>query len=83
LEECLIPVDQIFEDCPKGVVEEAHIVAVANGNRLQRDWLRTMQEDAGTDKEMLFRIYDAAGRFYGLYEKTPEPGFLKPRQMFI
>ncbi|MCR5283885.1 MAG: tRNA pseudouridine(55) synthase [Lachnospiraceae bacterium] len=83
LEECLIPVDQIFEDCPKGVVEEAHIVAVANGNRLQRDWLRLEQENAGEGKDEMYRIYDAEGRFYGLYEPASESGFLKPRQMFI
>ena len=80
LEECLIPVDRIFETYPKAVVKDDHLVAVANGNRLQKDWIRVDREEQDAE---LFRIYDGEGKFFGLYEAAKEPGFLKPRQMFI
>ncbi|MBD5498629.1 MAG: tRNA pseudouridine(55) synthase TruB [Lachnospiraceae bacterium] len=76
----LIPVDAMFDDLAQVHVPDIFIKAVQNGNffSLHRIKERRM---FGSGEEV--RVYDSAGRFYGIYAFDGEAGVFKPRKMFL
>ncbi len=79
VEEVLIPVDAVFEKHPAYQVFEQYRKALENGNVLSDKMVRAIDS---VEEDDLLRIYDEAGRFYGLYERK-ETGEIKPVKMFL
>jgi tRNA pseudouridine55 synthase len=76
----LLPVDQVFDSCQALHVLPESLKKLRNGNRLMSSDLMETPE-RGQEQ---FRLYDAAGRFYGLYEQdAARGGGLKSRKMFL
>lgn len=80
LSEVITAPDRIFENCRVVTVTQAGQKMAANGNRL-RDSLLTVHI-LSTDREQV-RVYDEAGRFYGIYQYDKEAGDFKPVKMFL
>ncbi len=80
VEKVLIPVDAMFDDLAQVHVPDIFIKAVQNGNffSLHQIMERRM---FGPGEEV--RVYDSAGRFYGIYAFDGEAGVFKPRKMFL
>ncbi len=76
----LIPVDAMFEDLAQVHVPDIFIKAVQNGNffSLHQIMERRM---FGPGEEV--RVYDSAGRFYGVYAFDGDAGVFNPRKMFL
>jgi tRNA pseudouridine55 synthase len=75
----VLPIDQVFSQCPRAVATEVFQRALENGNRIPIDALAEWQEDW---KEKDLRLYDSAHRFVGIYRYQREAGDLKPVKMF-
>lgn len=80
VEKVLIPVDAMFEELAQVHVPDIYIKAVQNGNLFS---LHQIMERRlfGAYEEV--RVYDSAGRFYGIYAFDREAGIFKPRKMFL
>ena len=80
VEKVLIPVDAMFDELAQVHVPDIFITAVQNGNFLS---LHQIKERCmfGPGEEV--RVYDSAGRFYGIYTFDREAGIFKPRKMFL
>jgi tRNA pseudouridine55 synthase len=79
LEEILLPVDAVFETYPALHVVPDAVKKLCNGNRLACSDI----QEAVDEKAAYFRLYDADGRFYGLYGWDGERGGLKSKKMFL
>lgn len=80
VEKVLVPVDAMFDDLAQVHVPDIFIKAVQNGNFFS---LHQIKERCmfGPDEEV--RVYDGAGRFYGIYTFDREAGVFRPRKMFL
>ncbi|MBD5536432.1 MAG: tRNA pseudouridine(55) synthase TruB [Lachnospiraceae bacterium] len=80
VEKVLIPVDAMFDELAQVHVPDIFIKAVQNGNFFS---LHQIMERCmfGPGEEV--RVYDSAGRFYGIYTFDREAGIFKPRKMFL
>lgn len=80
IEKVLIPVDDMFDGLAAVHVPDIHIRAVQNGNLF---FLHQIRERRMFGHEEEVRVYDSAGRFYGIYVFDREAGIFKPRKMFL
>lgn len=80
IEEVLIPVDRMFEDLAEVHVVDAAIKLVENGNSFFTNRIR---ERRLFDEGEEVRVYDTAGRFYGIYTFRRGEGQFIPRKMFL
>ena len=80
LTDVILPVDAMFEELAGVHVPEPFIKAVKNGNRFLSSQI--MERRLFGDREEV-RVYDAEGRFYGIYVFREKEGFFVPRKMFL
>lgn len=80
LSEVITAPDRIFENCRAVTVTQAGQKMAANGNRL-RDSLLTVHIMPAEREQV--RVYNEAGRFYGIYQYDKEAGDFKPVKMFL
>lgn len=90
LSEILLPVDGIFSEYPALHVAEEARKKLQNGNRLEISDLSLSDRSAvqlskrDTIEEMQkFRVYDASGKFYGIYGLDAHRKDLKSIKMFL
>ena len=76
----IIPPDAVFDRDRAVVVNDRGLRPVQNGNTLNGSQLTERIRFA--DKEQV-RVYDAAGRFYGIYAYHGPERILKPVKMFL
>lgn len=90
LKEILLPVDEVFCESPALHVTEQARKKLLNGNRLttldfaeaERMAEDGMLQTAGTE-EKKFRVYDAAGTFFGVYVWDDQRKDFKSMKMFF
>lgn len=80
LTEVITAPDRIFDDCRAVTVTQAGQKMAANGNRLRDDFLTVHIMPAEWEQ---VRVYDEAGRFYGIYQYDKEAGDFRPVKMFL
>lgn len=80
LSNVMIAPDKIFDDCREVTVTQVGQKMAANGNRLRNNFLTG--EAMPIDREQV-RVYDEAGRFYGIYQYDKKAGDFKPVKMFL
>lgn len=80
VEKVLIPVDAMFDELAQVHVPDIYIKAVQNGNLFL---LHQIMERRMFGPNEAVRVYDSAGRFYGIYTFDREAGIFKPRKMFL
>lgn len=78
VEEKIISVDELFEDCLKAATKQKFDVVAHNGNRIRRQMLK---ETVSVNTERL-RVYDSRDVFIGIYEYSAERGDFKPVKIF-
>lgn len=84
LESILIPVDRCFREYPSLKTVKAGERFLKNGNELKYSLVegdRAGLKDAADGSP--FRVYDGAGRFFGVYVVRKQNGVLKPWKMFL
>ena len=80
IEEVLLPVDGMFEESAEvHVVEDARKL-IENGNSFS---INRIRERRLFDEGEEVRVYDTAGRFYGIYTFLRGEGRFIPRKMFL
>ncbi len=67
LDEILLPVDRVFASFPAVHVKEHVLKRLQNGNRLKRGDFSDKHFLGMPEAGEQFRVYDSAGRFYGIY----------------
>lgn len=79
LDEHIVPIDAVFEEYPAVSTKPEFDRLVHNGNPCY------LNQIAGNRKmeDGLFRVYDSAGQFIGVYEVDGESRMLKPRKVFL
>lgn len=91
LKEVILPVDQVFKECPAAVLKEECSKLGYNGNPFRKDdaiFSGTGATDAGTPGKETpeaggrVRVYDHSGQFIGIYEFRPEQKLYRPIKMF-
>lgn len=80
LQEILYPVDYVFSDLPKRVVQKKYGKILYNGNRIDSKFFLQKTEE---EREQRIRIYDEAGSFIGIYEWEKRQGNYKPVKIFL
>lgn len=80
LQEILYPVDYVFSDLPKRVVQRKYEKLLYNGNRISPEFF-VPEPEKKTERRM--RIYDEAGRFIGIYEWEKRQENYKPVKIFL
>ena len=80
VESVLIPVDAMFEELAAVHVPDDVLKLVKNGNTFYTNQI--LQRRRYGDGEEV-RIYDTAGKFYGIYYCDEKENKFKPRKMFI
>ena len=90
LNEILLPVDGVFSEYPALHVEEEARKKLQNGNRLEISDLSVsdrsavqLPEPETTGEAQRFRVYDTAGKFYGIYGGDAQRKDLKSIKMFL
>ena len=90
LNEILLPVDGVFSEYPALHVEEEARKKLQNGNRLMISDLSVSDRSAvqlpeleTTGEAQRFRVYDIAGKFYGIYGWDVQRKDLKSIKMFL
>ena len=76
----IIRPDEIFGKNPAVVVTEHGRKMAENGNMLRVEDLVT--ETDWLDEEQI-RVYDGAGKFYGIYQYNKNSAVMKPIKMFL
>lgn len=80
IDEKIVPVDEMFNNCPSYVSgSELLDKFLKNGNPFARE----LGPDAVTDGQGLIRVYDSNHDFIGLYAYQPEKKQWKPRKIFL
>jgi len=78
--DCIVmPTDTVFAELPAHRVKKEFEVLAKNGNPLLEQQLQSCPD---RDKDRI-RIYDEAGRFYGVYGWQEEERRFKPVKMFL
>lgn len=80
LEELVIPVEKMFEHLPSVSTGENARKALANGNQLKKEEYDSDRELA---KEEQVRLYDADGKFHGVYRYDVNRKLLCPVKLFF
>ena len=85
LEEALLSVDQVFEDCPAVFMKPEADKLVYNGNPFADAQIKELPEVEEKELEERVRVYDSQGRFIGLYrrELRDKEGCFRPVKMFL
>lgn len=78
VEERIISVEELFEECTKVWTKQKFDVVVHNGNRIEK---RMLEEGLPANTERL-RVYDSEGVFIGIYEYSAKRQDFKPVKMF-
>lgn len=76
----LFPVDAMFETLPAITVTPFFLTALQNGNPL---YLRQIKGKSGWMDGEQTRVYDEAGKFYGIYAFLAMKGRFQPVKMFL
>lgn len=76
----LLPVDAMFETLPAITVTPFFLTALQNGNPL---YLRQIKGKSGWMDGEQTRVYDEAGKFYGIYAFLAMKGRFQPVKMFL
>lgn len=76
----LLPVDAMFETLPAVTVTPFFLTALQNGNPL---YLRQIKGKSGWMDGEQTRVYDEAGKFYGIYAFLAMKGRFQPVKMFL
>ena len=76
----LLPVDAMFGTLPAITVTPFFLTALQNGNPL---YLRQIKGKSGWMDGEQTRVYDEAGKFYGIYAFLAMKGRLQPVKMFL
>ena len=76
----LLPVDAMFETLPAITVMPFFLTALQNGNPL---YLRQIKGKSGWMDGEQTRVYDEAGKFYGIYAFLAMKGRFQPVKMFL
>lgn len=76
----LLPVDAMFETLPAITVMPFSLTALQNGNPL---YLRQIKGKSGWMDGEWARVYDEAGKFYGIYAFFAMKGRFQPVKMFL
>ncbi len=76
----LLPVDAMFETLPAITVTPFFLTALQNGNPL---YLRQIKGKSGWMDGEWARVYDEAGKFYGIYAFLAMKGRFQPVKMFL
>lgn len=76
----LLPVDAMFETLPAITVTPFFLTALQNGNPL---YLRQIKGKSGWMDGEWARVYDEAGKFYGIYVFLAMKGRFQPVKMFL
>ncbi|MCH5275032.1 MAG: tRNA pseudouridine(55) synthase TruB [Lachnospiraceae bacterium] len=80
IEEVLLPVDRMFEELAEVHVIDTAVKLVENGNSFFTNRIR---ERRLFDEGEEVRVYDTAGRFFGIYTFSRNEGRFVPRKMFL
>ena len=80
LNSCVRGVDDCFSECPKLHVVKAYQKLIDNGNAFYP--AQTM-EKVTYPQDTWVRIYNEAGRFYGIYAYEENKHWYKPVKMFL
>ena len=80
LDDCVRGVDDCFSECPKLHVVKAYQKLIDNGNAFYP--AQTM-EKVTYPQDTWVRIYNEAGRFYGIYAYEENKHWYKPVKMFL
>ncbi len=85
LEEALLSVDQVFENCPAIFMKPEADKLVYNGNPFADGQIKELPEVEEKELEERVRVYDSQGRFIGLYrrELRDKEGCFRPVKMFL
>ena len=81
LEEILTPIDAMFSECQRMVVNEKWESFAYNGNPLQMKAVRLLDGEKVVDKSRV-RVYDEKGNFIGLYQHSADRGEYSIVKMF-
>ncbi|MCR5508110.1 MAG: tRNA pseudouridine(55) synthase TruB [Lachnospiraceae bacterium] len=81
LEEHLIPVEKLFEDCGSIVMSEGADKLLMNGNPFKKSDAAAVK--VSDVKSLRFRVYGSNGDFAALYDLDPSSGLYKVFKMFI
>ena len=76
----ILPVEEMFAELPAITVKPAFTEAVRNGNSL---YLRQIIGKSGWVEGEQAKVFDAAGKFYGVYAFQVMKGNFKPVKMFL
>lgn len=79
LTDIIVPVDKVLSDYPKVIAENGTEKLLQNGNRLPA--AKTIQQLLYQPN--LYRVYDASGKFIGLFRYDIKSRDFKPEKMFI
>lgn len=84
LEEELLSVDQVFENCPAVFMKPEADKLVYNGNPFADGQIKELPEVEEKELEERVRVYDSQGRFIGLYrrELRDKEGCFRPVKCF-
>lgn len=85
LEEALLSVDQVLENCPAVFMKPEADKLVYNGNPFADGQIKELPEVEEKELEERVRVYDSQGRFIGLYrrELRDKEGRFRPVKMFL
>jgi tRNA pseudouridine55 synthase len=83
IDDCLIPVDAMFEDFPAVRMKEAGDRFLYNGNPFEtaKAQFSSQEEKQAAKSAQQVRVYDSAGRFTGIFHY--ERGAFRPVKMFL
>lgn len=81
LDGILTPIDAMFPDCQKLVVNEKWESLAYNGNPLSKKAVRVLDGEKVLDKNKV-RVYDEKGNFIGLYQYSADRGEYSIVKMF-
>lgn len=77
LDEVILPIEAVFEDCPAVALKEESSKLGYNGNPFHK---RDLQEEKEGET---VRVYDAKGTFIGIYAYHKEQGLYRLVKMFL
>ncbi len=81
LSDILIPLDTVFSDLRAAILKEKYVWPVYNGNPFQTKHIAEAGLKPADGEE--FRVYDAQGRFIGVYSYECGRGQFRIKKMFL
>ena len=88
LSKYLHTIDSVFPCYSSVIIKEEGNKLLMNGNTIPPEIVREVIVGSQTEAEITsemscYKVYDYAGHFIGLYQKTEQEGFFKPVKMFF